>query len=120
MGGIRTPVGTAVGRSFSARRRSREPMAVALLAAEQHAGRLAITPRAVTTTSETLTRELRQRIRGGFGAPVADNFGSSEGLLGLSQPDQEPIEFASDLAIAELVDDDGRPVLTAPRPPGYW
>ena len=95
-------------------------MAVALLAAEQHAGRLAITPRAVTTTSETLTRELRQRIRGGFGAPVADNFGSSEGLLGLSQPDQEPIEFASDLAIAELVDDDGRPVLTAPRPPGYW
>jgi phenylacetate-CoA ligase len=86
------------------------PSVLALLAAEQHADRLAITPQAVTTTSETLTPELRQRIRSAFGAPVAGNFGSSEGLLGLSQPDQEPIEFASDLAITELVDDDGHPV----------
>ncbi|MGH9030967.1 MAG: phenylacetate--CoA ligase family protein [Acidimicrobiia bacterium] len=86
------------------------PSAVTVLAAEQEAGRLAIHPLAITTSSETLTVEVRQRITGAFGVPVANQFGSSEGLFGVSEPGEDPIAFASDLAIVELVDDDGRPV----------
>jgi phenylacetate-CoA ligase len=86
------------------------PSAMALLAGEQLAGRLAITPVAVTTSSETLTDDTRRRIADAFGVPVSNQFGSSEGLFGVSEPGDDPIVFASDLVIAELVDDDGDPV----------
>jgi phenylacetate-coenzyme A ligase PaaK-like adenylate-forming protein len=86
------------------------PSALDVLAAEQRAGRLAIAPFAITASSETLAREVRERITATFGVPVGNQFGSTEGLLGVSEPGDDAIVFASDLAIAELVDDDGEPV----------
>jgi phenylacetate-CoA ligase len=86
------------------------PSVLALLAAQQHDRRLAIAPAAVTSVSETLAPETRRRVGHAFGVPVADNFGSSEGLVGVSEPGDDPIVFASDLAIVEPVDDDGHPV----------
>ena len=84
---------------------------LARLAAEQRAGRLRIAPMAVTTTSEPLTPEIRAAIAEAFGAPIVDIFGSSEGLVGTSAPDDEVLVFNSDLCIAELVDSENRPVL---------
>src|SRR5262249_40064332 len=86
---------------------------LAQLAAEQRAGRLRIAPMTVTTTSETLTPQMRAAAAEAFGAPIVDIFGSSEGLIGTSAPDDEVLVFNSDLCIAELVDAKNRPV-----PPG--
>jgi phenylacetate-coenzyme A ligase PaaK-like adenylate-forming protein len=86
---------------------------LARLAVEQQAGRLRIAPMAVTCTSETCTPEIRAVVRAGFGAPVIDSYGSTEGLGGSSPPDEEAIVFAEDGCIVELVDDENRPV-----PPG--
>jgi phenylacetate-CoA ligase len=89
------------------------PTVLARLAAEQQAGRLNIAPLTVTCTSETLSPDLRAVIRDGFGAPVIDTYGSTEGLTGSSAPDDELIVFAEDGCVVELVDGDDRPV-----PPG--
>lgn len=86
------------------------PTMLARLAAEQAAGRLGISPLMVTTTAETLTEELRRAIREGFGAPVVDSFGTAEGLIGGSPPDDDVLVFAEDGCIVELVDADDRPV----------
>jgi phenylacetate-coenzyme A ligase PaaK-like adenylate-forming protein len=86
---------------------------LARLAAERRAGRLRIAPMAVATTSETLTPQMRAATARAFGVPIVDIFGSSEGLVGTSAPDDEVLVFNSDLCIAELVDDQNRPV-----PPG--
>jgi phenylacetate-coenzyme A ligase PaaK-like adenylate-forming protein len=75
------------------------------LAAEQRAGRLAISPFVVTSTSETLTPEARAAITDAFGAPVVNTFGSSEGLVGASAPGDEIITFGSDMCIVEVLDD---------------
>jgi phenylacetate-coenzyme A ligase PaaK-like adenylate-forming protein len=89
------------------------PSMLALLAGEQAAGRMHIAPGTVTCTSETLTPDLRSVIRDGFGAPVIDNFGSTEGLVGGTLPDDTTLVFAEDGCIVELVDEHDRPV-----PPG--
>jgi phenylacetate-coenzyme A ligase PaaK-like adenylate-forming protein len=89
------------------------PTMLAQLAAEQRGGRLRITPGLVTCTSETLTPGLRSAIRGTFGAPLIDTFGSTEQLVGSAPPDDEVLVFAEDGCIVELVDADDRPV-----PPG--
>jgi phenylacetate-coenzyme A ligase PaaK-like adenylate-forming protein len=89
------------------------PSMLARLGAEQRTGRLRIAPTSVTTTSETLTPERRTAIADAFGAPIVDTFGSSEGLIGMTDPDQDVLVFNSDLCIIELVDADNRPV-----PPG--
>ncbi|NYJ03756.1 phenylacetate--CoA ligase family protein [Petropleomorpha daqingensis] len=86
------------------------PSMLALLAEEQVAGRLHIAPVTVTCTSETLTPDLRSRIREGFGAPVIDSFGSTEGLVGGTLPDDPGLVFAEDGCIVELVDEHDRPV----------
>jgi phenylacetate-coenzyme A ligase PaaK-like adenylate-forming protein len=89
------------------------PSMLARLGAEQEAGRLRIEPGTVTCTGETLTAEARATIGAAFGAPVIDSFGSSEGLVGGSAPDDDIMIFAEDGCIVELVDADDRPV-----PPG--
>lgn len=89
------------------------PSMLARLAVEQAQRRLAITPSLVTCSSETLTIEQRQAIRSAFGAPVVNTFASTEGLVGHSAPDAEPLTFNSDMCIVELVDADCRPI-----PPG--
>jgi phenylacetate-coenzyme A ligase PaaK-like adenylate-forming protein len=89
------------------------PSALGVLAAEQESGRLHIAPRMVTGSSELFPVEVRERVAAAFGVPVVDQFGSSEGVLGVSAPDDPLIVLAGDLAVVELVDDDLDPV-----PPG--
>ena len=89
------------------------PTMLALLAAEQRAGRLRITPAVVTASSEQLTDEDRAAITAAFGVPVTDQFASTEGLAGYSDPGGQVLTFATDMCLAEPVTADGEPV-----PPG--
>jgi phenylacetate-CoA ligase len=89
------------------------PSVVSLLAEERAAGRLRIAPVAVTGSSEQFPADGRARVAAAFGVGVVDQFGSTEGVLGSSAPDQETIVLAGDLAIVELVDERNRSV-----PPG--
>jgi len=82
---------------------------LALLAAEQHAGRLAIAPVSVTAMGEQLTETNRAAIGDAFGLPLINQFASTEGLVGHSDPGGEVLSFASDMCIAELVDQDNQP-----------
>jgi phenylacetate-CoA ligase len=86
------------------------PTMLARLAAEQRAGRLQIAPRSISSTSETLHAELRAAIGHGFGVPIVNMFGSTEGLVGVSAPGDDVLVFNSDVCMAELVDDANRPV----------
>ena len=83
---------------------------LALLAREQRAGLLRISPQAITAMSELLTDKNRSAIRDAFGVPPVDQFVSTEGLVGHSQPGGTVLRFATDLCIAELVDARNRPV----------
>ena len=86
------------------------PSMLARLAIERQAGRLRIAPASVRATSEMLLPEHRAMIAAGFGVPLVDVFGSSEGLVGVSDPDDATLVFASDHCIVELVDDRDRVV----------
>ncbi len=81
-----------------------------LLAGEQHAGRLRISPQAITAMSELLTDQDRIAIRDAFGVPPIDQFVSTEGLVGHSEPGGVVLSFATDMCIAELVDERNKPV----------
>jgi phenylacetate-CoA ligase len=83
---------------------------LARLAVEQRTGRLQLSPLVVTSTSETLTADMRAAITEAFGAPVIDTFGSTEGLVGTTAPGDCVLTFNSDMCIVELVDDDNQPV----------
>jgi len=89
------------------------PSMLARLAVEQRAGRLRVAPMSVVTSSETLAPEQRAVITEAFEAPIVDQFGSSEGLMGWTPPNDDVLFFNSDLCIIELVDADNHPV-----PPG--
>ena len=86
------------------------PSVLSLLAAERAAGRLRIAPLAVTGSSEQFLADARARVAAAFGVAVVDQFGSTEGVLGSSAPDDPTIVLASDLAVVELVDERNRPV----------
>ena len=83
---------------------------LAELAREQLAGRLRIAPTSVTSVGELLTPADRAVIEQAFAAPVIDAFVSTEGLVGHSEPGGPVLSFASDMCLAELVDDDNNPV----------
>jgi phenylacetate-CoA ligase len=83
---------------------------LALLAEEKRAGRLRIEPVSVTAMGELLTEKNRAVISEGFGMPLINQFASTEGLVGHSEPGGEVLSFASDMCITELVDNDNRPV----------
>jgi phenylacetate-CoA ligase len=83
---------------------------LALLAAEQRAGRLTIAPVSVTAMGEQLTETNRAVISDAFGVPLINQFTSTEGLVGHSEPGGTVLDFASDMCLAELVDHDNRPV----------
>jgi phenylacetate-coenzyme A ligase PaaK-like adenylate-forming protein len=86
------------------------PSMLVRLAVEARAGRLQITPAQVSSTSETLLPEMRSAIREAFGVAVFDGFGSTEGLVGKTGPDDDVLVFNTDLCIVELVDAENRPV----------
>jgi phenylacetate-CoA ligase len=89
------------------------PSALARLARERREGRLRLNPATLTTSSENLLPEWRAAISEAFAAPLLDTFGSTEGLVGVSEPDEAVFNFNSDVCIVELVDERGDPV-----PPG--
>jgi phenylacetate-CoA ligase len=89
------------------------PSKLAELAREKVDGRLQITPRSVTSVAEMLTEPDRGLIEHAFEVPVTNAFVSTEGLVGHSQPGGTVLSFASDMCLAELVDDDYQPA-----PPG--
>ena len=86
---------------------------LAELAREQLAGRLGITPRAVSSMAEVLTPQDQAIIERAFAVPVVNSFASTEGLVGHSVPGGSVLSFASDMCLAEPVDSGGNPV-----PPG--
>jgi phenylacetate-coenzyme A ligase PaaK-like adenylate-forming protein len=86
------------------------PGRLAQLARERAAGRLEVAPVSITSTSEPLGAEQRAAIEAGFGVPVVDQFASTEGLAGQTEPGGTVHTFADDMCIAELVDADNRPV----------
>ena len=83
---------------------------LAELAGEQLAGRLRIAPRSVTSVAELLTPADRAVIERAFAVPVINAFVSTEGLAGHSEPGGSMLRFASDMCLAELVDEDNNPV----------
>jgi phenylacetate-coenzyme A ligase PaaK-like adenylate-forming protein len=83
---------------------------LALLAGEQRAGRLAIAPVSVTAMGEQLTETNRAVISDAFAIPLVNQFTSTEGLVGHSDPGGAVLRFASDMCLAELVDSGNRPV----------
>ena len=89
------------------------PSVLARLAQEQREGRLRISPQSIRSTSENLLTEWRTAISEAFGAPIVDTYGTTEGLVGVSEPDETSFTFNSDACILELVDAAGAPV-----PPG--
>ena len=86
------------------------PSKLAELAREQRGGQLRIAPRSVTAMSEVLTPRDRAAIGDAFGVPVVNQFVSTEGLVGQSEPGGSVLRFASDTCLAELVDSGNQPV----------
>jgi phenylacetate-coenzyme A ligase PaaK-like adenylate-forming protein len=86
------------------------PSILARLADERRAGRLRIAPRSIHPTGEMLVPAQRRALAHGFCVPVIDTFGSTEGLVGVTLPDDAVHTFSTDVCIVELVDDAGRPV----------
>jgi len=83
---------------------------LALLASEQRARRLRISPQGITAMSELLAEEDRVAIELAFGVPLVNQFVSTEGLVGHSHPGDAALSFASDMCIVELVDTENEPV----------
>ena len=86
------------------------PSALAELAVETQAGRLGITPQLVVAHSEPLLPEVRRLLEDVWNARVDNSYGTSEGTFAYSCPAGRGMHLADDLAIIELVDDDGQPV----------
>ena len=86
------------------------PTALRLLAHEQRARRLAITPSIVWSGGERLTPAARIAIERAFGAVVIDEYGSSECLTIAVGCGQGWLHLNADWAILEAVDEHGAPV----------
>jgi putative adenylate-forming enzyme len=85
------------------------------LADEQLAGRLSIAPRAVMSASEVLTDETRGRIRAAFGSEPFNVYAATETAGVASECVHHRLHRYEDLVIAEIVDEENRPV-----PPGEF
>lgn len=89
------------------------PSVLRLLAAEQTAGRLKISPESCATSAEVLTEETRRRVREAFGVRVFETYGATEYAPIAAECLQGNRHLFDDGAVIEIVDDRGRPV-----PPG--
>jgi phenylacetate-coenzyme A ligase PaaK-like adenylate-forming protein len=86
------------------------PSIAVLLAEEQLSGRLQISPRAISTSSELRTPEMTTRIEEAFGVRPFDLYGTTEGLWGAECEHHSGIHLFEDMTIVENVDEDNRPV----------
>lgn len=89
---------------------------VRILADEQRAGRLAISPRAVFSTGEVQTAEGRRLGAATWGSEPFDQYATTEtGALAIECREGRQRHLMDDLNVIEVVDGDNRPV-----PPGTW
>lgn len=87
------------------------PSVASLLAAEQLAGRLAISPREVCTTSELRTDEMTRFIREAWSVEPHNAYALTEtGLAAWTCPEARRLHVCEDSCILEAIDDDGNPV----------
>jgi phenylacetate-coenzyme A ligase PaaK-like adenylate-forming protein len=84
---------------------------MAVLAEEQRAGRLHITPRVVFCVADPLTGAMRQRIEQTWQAPVYNSYGTTEGgMLAAECSAHQGLHLFEDFSIVEVVDEHNRPV----------
>lgn len=81
-----------------------------ILAEEQSAGRLRVSPRAVMSASEVLTTDTRERIRVAFGVPATNVYAATETAGIASECRLGHLHRYEDLVVTELVDDNDQPV----------
>lgn len=82
-----------------------------ILADEQLAGRLSITPQAVMVGSEVLTVETRRRIEQAWGNQVFNNYATTEaGGIAIECDQHRGMHVMEDLVLVENVDKDNQPV----------
>ena len=86
-----------------------------VLADEQLAGRLHISPKAVMSASEVLSDEARRHIAAAFGKPPFNVYAATETAGVASECREHRLHLYEDLVITEVVDDQNRPV-----PPGEF
>lgn len=87
------------------------PSALARLADEQLAGRLAIAPRAVTTSSEVRTEAMTERMQRAWGITPFNCLGLTEtGITAMDCAEHQGLHLFEDLCLYEVVDADNRPV----------
>ena len=86
---------------------------VRILADEQLAGRLALRPAIVNSSSEVLTPETRVRVTGACGVPPFEVYAATEtGGIAAECERHRGLHLFEDLVIPEVVDIDGGPVPT--------
>ena len=87
------------------------PSVVALLADEQLAGRLSIEPRVVSTHSEVLTDDMRNRMRTAWSIDPFNHYGlSEEPHLAADCDAHQGLHIFEDTSLVEVVDEENRPV----------
>jgi phenylacetate-coenzyme A ligase PaaK-like adenylate-forming protein len=91
------------------------PSALALLAGEQDAGRLRLEPVLATTSGESLTGDVRERVEAAFACPVRDSYASSEGMFLAFECSRRWQHVNSDWFVLEPVDEHLRPVPAGER-----
>jgi phenylacetate-coenzyme A ligase PaaK-like adenylate-forming protein len=85
------------------------PSTAGLLADEQIAGRLTVSPKGITTNSEPLTPALRERLERAFLVQPTDFYATTEGVWG-HECEHGSMHLFDDMCIVENVDDDLEPV----------
>ncbi len=86
------------------------PSIAGLLADEQLSGRLRISPRIVSTSTELCTAETTERIERSFGVRPFNVYATTEGLWGVDCDHHDGIHLFEDWCVVENVDQTGRPV----------
>ncbi len=87
------------------------PTTLALLAEEQLAGRLHLAPRTIITSSEVCTERMADVIRTAWNVTPFNCLGLTElGITAVDCSRHEGLHLFEDLALVEVIDDDGRPV----------
>jgi phenylacetate-CoA ligase len=87
-----------------------------ILAEEQLAGRLRITPQLIFTSSEVLTEETRRRAEVAWGKKLFNEYAATEtGALAAECEQHHGLHLFEDLVLTEVVDNANRPV-----PPGVY
>jgi phenylacetate-coenzyme A ligase PaaK-like adenylate-forming protein len=112
---VTMPVAELVGHlnAFRPHALNTYPSMALLLADEQRAGRLRLSLKVLSTSSELRTPEMTAAIEDAFGVRAYDLYGTTEGLWGASCGHGAGHHLFEDVTLVENVDEEGRPV-----PPG--